>query len=105
MRMNIPQLQMTSQMGRIGIEQQMAQLSIEQPKASLKIEQPKADMTMQSTKGKLTIDQSQAWSDLNLMNTAKWNDKMIAESVQKGKEGVARRAEEGARLVKIEDGE
>jgi len=103
--MYIPQLQMTSQMARIGIQQHMAQLSIEQPKADLKIEQPRADMKMQSTKGKLTIDQSEAWSDLNLMNTPEWNDKMIAESVQKGKDGVARRAEEGARLIKIEDGE
>src|SRR5690625_4233515 len=103
--MNIPQLQITSQMGRIGLQQKMATLSIEQPKANLQIEQPKADMAMKSKKGKLTIDQSQAWSDLNLMSTPKWNDQMIAEAVEKGKEGVSRRAEEGAELIKIEDGE
>jgi len=101
--LRIPQLQITTQMGQIGIEQRQAILGIEQPKATVSIEQPKADISMQINRGKLTIDQSQAWEEMNLMNTLKWNDKYTAEALQKVKEGVARRAEQGAELIEIQN--
>lgn len=91
-------------MARIGLEQTPAKMNMRQRPADLSIEQPKADMSITTTKGKLTIDQSQAWEDLNLMNTIRLNQKFAQEGVKAAQEGTSRRAEQGAELVKIETG-
>src|SRR5690625_4931669 len=102
--MKIPQIRMESQMGRIRIEQTPAKLDIRQPHAKQSIEQPKAEINITTTPGKLTIDQSQAWEERNLMNTLRLTEINAQESIRALQEGVARRAEQGAQLVKIEQG-
>lgn len=100
--MKFPQLQMESQRGRISIEQTPAKIEIRQPKARQSIEQPKAEMSIRTTKGKMHIDQSQAWEERMLMSTIRLNEMHAQEGMQAVKEGTARRAEQGAQLIKIE---
>lgn len=100
--MNFPQIQMESQRGRISIEQTPATMEIRQSKATQTIEQPKAEMNISTTKGKMNIDQSQAWEDRHLMSTIRLNEMHAQEGMRAIKEGTARRAEQGAQLLKIE---
>lgn len=102
--MKLPQIRMESQLAKIGMNQRMSKLHIKQNPAILTIEQAKASLTMETSPSKLTIDQSQAWEQMNLKSTAK----CIAENAEKGinsvAEGMARRAEQGDELMKIEAG-
>lgn len=100
--MKFPQLHMESKMGRIRIEQTPASVEIKQHKAHQSIEQPKAEMTIRTTKGKMNIDQSQAWEERNLMSTIRMNEIHAQEGLKAVQEGTARRAEQGAQLIKIE---
>lgn len=99
--MQFPQIRMESQMARIGLQQTNSFLEIEQPKADLSIEQPKAELSMETVKGKLTIDQTQAWEEMNLMNTFRLIEKFAQEGKQAALEGTSRRAEQGAQLIDI----
>lgn len=102
--MKIPQIRMQSNMARIRIEQTPAQLDMKMGSGKLSIEQPPAELTIKSHKGKLTIDQTQAWEERNLMSTIRFNENHAKESRKALQEGVARRAEQGAELIKIETG-
>ncbi|MFD1779990.1 DUF6470 family protein [Fredinandcohnia salidurans] len=102
--MELAQIRLESQYAKIGIRKNNPIQEIQQPKADLSIEQPKAELTIQTTPGKLTIDQSQARADMDLKSISQ----RIAEAADKGYrdslEGVARRAQEGNELMKIENG-
>lgn len=100
--MKFPQLQMESQRGRISIEQTPAKIKIKQLKADQSIEQPNAEMNIRTTRGKMHIDQSQAWEERNLMSTIRLNEIHAQEGMKAINEGTARRAEQGAQLIKIE---
>src|SRR5690625_1524737 len=102
--MKFPQLRMESVMGRIRLEQTPSFLEIRQPKATQSIEQPKAELSIRTTKGKMQIDQSQAWEERNLMSTIRLNEIYAQEGLKAVQEGVARRAEQGSQLLKIEQG-
>ncbi|MUV39058.1 uncharacterized protein JNUCC1_02930 [Lentibacillus sp. JNUCC-1] len=102
--MNMQQIRMQSQMGRIAIHHTEAKQTIEQPRAELSIKQPQAIIKMNTEKGRLTIDQSQAWADMNLMSITKLNKQHAAEGLKAAKQGAGRRASEGTALMKIEDG-
>ncbi|WP_217588518.1 DUF6470 family protein [Lentibacillus saliphilus] len=100
--MEMPQIRMQSQMGRIAIHQTKGVQRIEQPRADLSIEQPKANLTIRTDKGKLTIDQTKAWADMNLMNITERNTQHAREGLQAAIEGAARRATQGRALMEIE---
>ena len=100
--MKFPQIRMESQMARIGIEQTSGKQEIHQPKAEMTIEQPKADLSIHAAQGRLTIDQTEAWEEMNLMSTMRFIDKTAQEGKQQLLEGVARRAEQGTELMRIE---
>ncbi len=95
---------MQSQMAKIQIQQTPARQEIRQPKADLSIQQPAAQMTMKTTPSKLMIDQTKAWEDMNLMHIFKRNDRYAQEGLAAVKEGMARRAQQGTALMKIENG-
>lgn len=99
--MQLPQLKMTSQQARIGLQQTNARLEIAQPKADVHIEQPKADIRISAGKGRLTIDQTQAWEETNLKSPLRWTKTFAAKGMQAANEGVARRARQGSALVDI----
>lgn len=101
--MHFPQLTMTSQMGKIQINQRPATQEIRQPRAEVSIRQPQAEVTMYTTPAKLTIDQTQAFEDMNLMNILRRTQKNAAEGRQALIEGIGRRAEQGRQLMEIEN--
>lgn len=103
--MNFPQITMHSTFGQIEINTQNASLSMEQPSADLNIEQPKAEMAINRTPSRLTIDQSRARADVDLKSARQRIEEAAQQGKQKAAEGVARRAQEGEELMKIENGE
>ncbi|SDK03918.1 DUF6470 family protein [Sediminibacillus albus] len=102
--MQLPQVRMQSQQAKIQINQTPARQTIQQPHADQTIHQPSAEISIRRTPSRMTIDQSKAWEDMNLKSAAK----SIAEAAQKGKsavfEGMRRRVQQGAQLMKIENG-
>lgn len=102
-KLRLPQVRMESQMAKIQIQSTPGKQEITQPKATVEIEQPKAELNINSKPAKLHIDQSQAWEDMNLLNVFKSSARFAAEGMSGVKEGIARRAEEGMAMMKIEN--
>ncbi|WP_424475338.1 DUF6470 family protein [Oceanobacillus kimchii] len=100
--MQIPQLQMRSQLGQIAINTNNAKQFISQRQADLTIQQPQAELKIQTKPSKLTIDQSKAWEDMNLMGILRRTEKIAAQGKQEVMNGIARRARQGNQLMKIE---
>jgi hypothetical protein len=69
----------------------------------LSIQQPKAEMTVERISARLTIDQSKARADVDFKSARQ----RITEAAQEGQqavvEGIARRAQEGKEMMKIEN--
>ncbi|MBE3596022.1 MAG: hypothetical protein IMW86_03150 [Hydrogenibacillus sp.] len=86
------------------IERRPGELLMRQPHAEVSIRQVPAKMRVQRTPPSLTIDQSAAWAALGRI-TALEAARRAAEAGREGAlEGIARRAEEGLRLSRIEAG-
>jgi hypothetical protein len=100
----IPQIRLESTSGQISIQTRNAVNQIQQPKADLSIEQPKADLTMKTRPSKLTIDQSQARADVDLKSISRRWEEFAQKGYQDFLAGVARRAQQGDELMKIENG-
>ncbi len=101
--MNIPKLQVQTTKGQIGLKIQKPQQHIEQPNADLQLQQPKAKVTIDTTKSKLSIDTTEARADLDLKSSGRRAVEFADTSLQKAMEGLARRAQEGDELMKIEN--
>lgn len=102
--MKFPRLEMQSVRGQIAMEQSKAYIEMKQRPAKQSIQQPKAEMTIKTTPGRLKIDQSQAWEERYLMSTFRLTEIQAQEARRQVQEGIIRRAEQGAQLVRIEDG-
>ncbi len=101
---NIPQLQVQTTSAKLGLQINKPIQEIEQPKATLTIEQPAAIIEMSTTPSELTIDTTENRAALDLMSMFRRGDEVAQYSQQKVQEGIARRAQEGQQLVKIENG-
>ncbi|RWZ55033.1 hypothetical protein EQV77_13000 [Halobacillus fulvus] len=101
--MRVPQLQVQTMPARIGIKKNDAVHEYQQFKADQSIEQPKADLMIRQRPGKLTIDQSKAWSNLHLKSSFERTRDTAAFAEQTWMEGLARVAQEGDELMKIEN--
>jgi hypothetical protein len=102
--MNFPQLRMESTFGQIELTSQKPIQEIEQLPAEMIIKQPKAELMIQRTSGKLTIDQTQAWEDMDLKHISKRIEEFAQYGYQDWLAGMARRAQEGDDLMRIENG-
>lgn len=102
MSVKLPQIQIKTETAQIEINQIHANQSISQPKADMTIEQPKADLKIETTPGKLTIDQTEAWEDMNLLSPLRITEMAAEEGKSSILEAIARRAEQGQQLMKIE---
>lgn len=100
--MNFPQIRMQSEQALIEIRQLSGKQEIQQAEAVLTIEQPRATMTMESEPARLMIDQTKAWEDMNLYGPLKSTAIQASESKQAVLDGMARRAEQGSALMKLE---
>ncbi|GCD81146.1 DUF6470 family protein [Parageobacillus thermoglucosidasius] len=102
--MNFPQIQIRTTKAILGLHIEKPIQHIEQPKADLSIEQKPATLTIDSKPARLTIDQSKAWRDMELLNPFDSTRKFAEEGRESLLEGIARRAQEGDQLMKIENG-
>ncbi|MGD6990967.1 DUF6470 family protein [Sutcliffiella horikoshii] len=102
--MLFPQIRLQSTFAQTELQIQKPMQKIEQPKSELSIEQPKAELTMRRTPGRLTIDQTQAREDMDLKSVGR----RIEEAAQLGRQdwlaGLARVAQDGNEMMKIENG-
>lgn len=102
--MQLPQLRMDSTMAKINISATPSRQTIRQPKAQMHLEQPPARLEMRTTPGRLTIDQTRAWAAMDIKHIFQRVKEHAAEGRRSAMEGIARRAEEGDELMKIEHG-
>jgi len=102
--MNIPQLQIQTTRGILGLQITKPTQEIEQPKATLSQQQPAAILEISTTRAQLSLDTTEVRADLDLKSTLRRS----AENAQYGNQsvqgGIARRAEEGQQLARIENG-
>ncbi|BBW97640.1 MULTISPECIES: DUF6470 family protein [Geobacillus] len=101
--MNFPQIQIHTTKAILGLHMEKPIQHIEQPKADLSIEQKPATLTIDSQPARLTIDQSKAWRDMGLLDPFDSTRKFAEEGREALLEGIARRAQEGDQLMKIEN--
>ncbi|MCC3356942.1 DUF6470 family protein [Bacillus sp. REN16] len=101
--MELAQIRLQSQNAKIGIRTTQPVQEIQQPKANLSIEQPKAELSIQTKPGKLTIDKTEAWADMDLKHISRRNSEAADQGYQDSLEGIARRAQEGNELMRIEN--
>ncbi|WFA04772.1 DUF6470 family protein [Bacillus sp. HSf4] len=101
--MQIQRLIMQNTPGRIGLTTTPPDIKIEQPQADVKIEQPPAELKISTTPSKLTIDQTKAWEDLDRKHIFKRIEEAAQQGHQDWLDGLARTAEEGDELMRIEN--
>jgi hypothetical protein len=101
--MDFPYLRMESKFGQLGLNITKSELSIQQPLAEITIEQPNAELFIETIKGKLSIDQSKAWEDMDLKSISERIEEFAENGFQDNMEGIARAAQQGDQLMKIED--
>lgn len=102
--MKLPQIRIQSQPALISHETIHAKQTIQQPKAELDLQQPPAEMTIHRTPSKLTIDQTAAREAVDLKSIRKRIEEFADNGRQELLEGIARRAQQGDELMKIENG-
>lgn len=102
--MNIPQLQIQTTRGILGLQIAKPVQEIKQPKAAIHQEQPAAILEMSTTRSKLDIDSTEARADIDLKNPLRRGDDNAQYGMQQVLEGIARRAQEGQKFMQIENG-
>lgn len=102
--MQLPQIRLESNLAKIGITTEKPVQEIEQPKADLSIQQPPAELSIKRTPGRLTIDQTKAWEDMGLMHVFRSIEEFAEQGYKDWLEGMARTAQQGDELMRIENG-
>ncbi|MFD1204781.1 DUF6470 family protein [Sporosarcina contaminans] len=102
--MNIPQLQIQTTKGILGLLIDKPIQEIEQPKATMNQEQPAAILEMSTTRPQLSIDTSEVRADIDLKGPLRRGDENAQYGRQGAMEGIARRAQEGQQMMQIENG-
>lgn len=102
--MNIPQLQIQTTRGVLGLQITKPTQEIEQPRAIQSQQQPAAILEMSTTTPKLSIDTTENRADLDLKSVFKRTEEYAQNGKQGVMEGIARRAEQGRQLAQIENG-
>lgn len=102
--MNIPQLQIQTTRGVLGLQITKPIQEIEQPRPTISQEQPAAILEMSSTKPQLSIDTTENRADIDMKSVFRRSAENAQFGHQSVMEGIARRAQEGQQLVRIENG-
>lgn len=102
--MNIPKLQVQTTKGQLGLTIQRPQQEMQQPKAELDLQQPQAKMSINTTQSMLSIDATEARADVDLKSSFRRTSEVAQYSIQEALNGLARVAQEGDDLMKIENG-
>ena len=102
--MNIPQLQIQTTRGILGLQITKPIQEIEQPRATLTQQQPAAILEIFTTRSQLSIDTTEARADVDMKSVFRRSEENAQFGKQGAMEGIARRAQEGQQLIRIENG-
>ena len=102
--MNIPQLQIQTTKGILGLQITKPTQEIEQPRATLSQQQPAAILEISTTRPQLSLDTTEARADVDMKSIFRRSEENAQFGRQSVMEGIARRAQEGQQLVKIGNG-
>lgn len=102
--MNIPQLQITTTRGVLGLRTTPGKQEIEQPRAILSQQQPAAILEMSTTNPQLSLDTTEVRAEIDMKSVFKRVEESAQLGYQGAMEGTARRAQEGRQLMQIENG-
>ncbi|KAA0966792.1 hypothetical protein FQ087_11385 [Sporosarcina sp. ANT_H38] len=102
--MNIPQLQIQTTRGILGLQITKPTQEIEQPRATMNIQQPAAILEISSTRPQLSIDTTEARADIDMKSVRRRIEEHAQLGMQGASEGTARRAQEGQQMLRIENG-
>lgn len=100
--MNIPQLQITTTRGILGIQTTPGKQEIQQPRAILSQQQPAAILEMSTTKPQFYLDTTEARAEIDLKSVFRRSEESAQLGYQGAMEGIARRAQEGRMMAQIE---
>lgn len=103
-KLNIPQLQITTTRGVLGLQTTPGTQEIEQPRAIMSLQQPAAILEMSTTRPQLSIDTTETRADMNLKSFLKSTEEYAQLGREGATEGIGRRAEQGRQLMEIEHG-
>jgi len=101
---NIPQLQIQTTKGILGLQITKPTQEIQQPRATLSQQQPAAILEISTTRPQLSLDTTEARADIDMKSVFRRTDEYAQMGKQAAMEGIARRAQEGQQLVKIGNG-
>ncbi|MFJ7932824.1 DUF6470 family protein [Sporosarcina sp. NPDC096371] len=102
--MNIPQLQIQTTSGILGLQVAKPIQEIEQPRAILTQQQPAAILEISTTRSQLSIDTTEARADVDMKSVRRRIEENAQFGMQGASEGTARRAQEGQQMLRIENG-
>ena len=102
--MDIPQLQIQTTRGILGLQITKPTQEIEQPRATLNQQQPAAILEISTTDPQLSVDTTEARAEIDLKSVFRRIDEYVQLGKQGAMEGVGRRAQEGQELLRIENG-
>lgn len=97
-------MRMNATYGKIGLRTHNAKHLINQQHAEMTIRQPKAEMFIRTIPGKLDINQSKAFAEANLKSVYQLIEDFSRRGHEAVMKGITRRAQQGDRLMKIENG-
>lgn len=101
--MQLPRLELHNTFAQLGVQKKNASIEIKQPKAELNYNQPQPSMEIHKSASKLEIDQTEAFADANLKHPFRNIKEWTERAKQKILQSLAEKANEGDRLMKIED--
>lgn len=102
--MQMPQLQIQTTPGKLGLNIEKPVQQIEQPKATIDQQQPAATLEISTTRSQLSVDTTAIREDIDMKSTFKRTEEYAQLGRQAALDGVGRRAEEGQQLLRIENG-
>ncbi|PYI51178.1 DUF6470 family protein [Paenibacillus flagellatus] len=98
---SIPQIQISQQYARIGIDADLGRYEMKQPRPTFELEQPQATMEMRQPLGELEIDQSKAWDALGRANILVVMNRIYSQARDIALQGIAKIVEDGNRMAAI----
>ncbi|GIN85247.1 hypothetical protein J6TS2_16330 [Heyndrickxia sporothermodurans] len=102
--MLLPQIRLESQFAQIEMKTNSAKQTIEQPRAELDLQQPPAEMSINRTPSQFSVDSTEARADVDMKSIRRRIEEFAQNGYQEWLNGIARRAQEGNELMRIENG-
>lgn len=102
--MTVPQIQVQTTPGKLGLTIDKPVQQIEQPKATMEQQQPAAILEISTTPSQLSIDTTAVREDIDQKSSFRRTEEYAQLGRQAAMDGVGRRASEGQQLLKIENG-